>query len=162
MQVRSGYALPPPTSLRRQHHLRHEQHRPTGEGPFGHAHPRVSRVAVFGLSAAFAGPHGQMPFFIPPLCHWCRRIRQISRAFTEATSKSNLDEAASGLTATCSGTAAIVSAPMSRWSSRCSGTSVDVVADAMDAARTAALSDVYPVCTGGGDRLTIGSQLAVG
>ena len=27
--------------------------------------PRVSRVAVFGLSAAFAGPHGQMPFFIP-------------------------------------------------------------------------------------------------
>ena len=26
---------------------------------------RVSRVAVFGLSAAFAGPHGQMPFLIP-------------------------------------------------------------------------------------------------
>jgi hypothetical protein len=25
----------------------------------------VSRVAVFGLSTAFAGPHGQMPFLIP-------------------------------------------------------------------------------------------------
>jgi hypothetical protein len=27
--------------------------------------PRVSRVAVFGLSTTFAGPHGQMPFLIP-------------------------------------------------------------------------------------------------
>jgi len=29
------------------------------------------------------------------------------------------------------------------------GDRLDVVADAMDAARTAALSDVYPACTGG-------------
>jgi integrase len=39
------------------------------------------------------------------------------------------------------------------------GDRLDVVADAMDAARTAALSDVY---RRGGDRVTIGSQLAIG